>query len=26
MPSVRQQLNIAAPPRTVWNAITTAEG
>ena len=26
MPSVRQQLNIAAPPRTVWAALTTAEG
>ena len=26
MPSIRQQLNIAAPPRSVWNAITTAEG
>ena len=26
MPSVRQQINIDAPPRTVWKAITTAAG
>lgn len=26
MPSVRQQLNIAAPTRAVWDMITTAEG
>jgi len=26
MPAVRQQINIAAGPRTVWRALTTAEG
>jgi uncharacterized protein YndB with AHSA1/START domain len=26
MAAIRQQINIAAPQRTVWNAITTAEG
>ncbi len=26
MAAIRQQLNIAAPPRTVWNALTTPDG
>lgn len=26
MPSVRQQINIAASPRSVWKQLTTAEG
>lgn len=26
MASVRQQINIAASPRTVWNQLTTSEG
>ena len=26
MAAIRQQINIAAPQRTVWNALTTAEG
>lgn len=26
MPAVRQQINIAASPRTVWNALTTEDG
>ncbi|MCA9489414.1 MAG: SRPBCC domain-containing protein [Myxococcales bacterium] len=26
MTAIRQQINIAAPQRTVWNALTTAEG
>lgn len=26
MPSIRQQINIASPPRSVWTQITTAEG
>lgn len=26
MPAIRRQLNIAAAPRSVWNAFTTAEG
>ena len=26
MPAVRQQINIAASPRTVWRALTTADG
>ena len=26
MPNIRQQINIAASSRTVWNALTTAEG
>ncbi|MCA9571451.1 MAG: SRPBCC domain-containing protein [Myxococcales bacterium] len=26
MPSVRQQINIAASPRAVWKQLTTAEG
>jgi len=26
MPSIRQQINIAAPPRSVWAKLTTAEG
>jgi uncharacterized protein YndB with AHSA1/START domain len=26
MPAIRQQINVAASPRAVWNALTTAEG
>lgn len=26
MPAIRRQINIAAPPRAVWNALTTSEG
>lgn len=26
MPAIRRQINIAASPRTVWRALTTAEG
>ncbi|HHO51403.1 MAG TPA: SRPBCC domain-containing protein [Deltaproteobacteria bacterium] len=26
MPSIRQQINIAAPTRVIWNLLTTAEG
>ncbi len=26
MPAIRRQVLIAAPPRTVWRALTTAEG
>ncbi len=26
MPSIRQQINIAAPTRVIWNVLTTAEG
>ena len=26
MPTIRQSINIAAGPRSVWNALTTAEG
>jgi uncharacterized protein YndB with AHSA1/START domain len=26
MPSIRRNVNIATAPRTVWNALTTAEG
>ena len=26
MPTIRQNINIAAGPRAVWNALTTAEG
>jgi uncharacterized protein YndB with AHSA1/START domain len=26
MAAIRQQINISAPQRTVWNALTTAEG
>lgn len=26
MPSIRQQINIAVPARTVWRALTTADG
>jgi len=26
MPSIRQQINIAASPRTVWSALTTPDG
>ena len=26
MPSVRQQINVAGSPRTVWERLTTAEG
>ncbi len=26
MPTIRQQINIAASPRTVWRALTTEEG
>jgi len=26
MPSIRRQILVAAPPRRVWNALTTAEG
>lgn len=26
MPAIRQQINIATSPRTVWRALTTAEG
>jgi uncharacterized protein YndB with AHSA1/START domain len=26
MPAIRQQINIAASPRVVWRALTTAEG
>jgi uncharacterized protein YndB with AHSA1/START domain len=26
MPAIRRQINIAAPQRTVWNMLTTADG
>ncbi len=26
MPAIRRQINIAAPPRAVWNVITTGDG
>lgn len=26
MPAIRRQINIAAPPRAVWNVLTTGEG